>query len=388
MTNRQFKHPRKPNRHDDSETENPFSPDAVGWSPVSSVARGRGAQSNASGKFEPYGRIPFDDGWSGLEMDITPLRTETIPEKPKKAITYNSSPDISFDRTVNPYKGCEHGCIYCYARPTHTYSGLSAGLDFESRIFIKPNVPDLLRQELSRPRYRPRMLVLGGDTDIYQPIERELEITRKILKVLQSANHPFSFVTKSALVLRDLDILAPMAEQGLVRACVSLTSLDNRLSRTMEPRAAAPHRRLDVIRQLTQAGVPVTVMTAPIIPSINDMEIERLIEAANDVGADTARYVLLRLPLEIANLFEEWLDTYFKDRKSKIMRLMRDMRGGSAYQSEFNLRQTGSGPYADLIAHRFKTAAKRVGLNQRSTPLRTDLFCPPLPDSNQQLDLF
>lgn len=363
-------------------------PSEMGWEQTQLRAKGRGAVSNVSGKFETYGTVPFDDGWSDLSYDLPPIRTETIREKPQKAITYNSSPDLSFDRTINPYKGCEHGCIYCYARPNHTYAGLSAGIDFESKIFIKSNISKLLEQEIAKPRYRPKTLILGGDTDIYQPVERDLKITREILHVAAEANHPIAFVTKSALVLRDLDILAPMAEKGLVRACISLTSLDNKLSRKMEPRAAAPHRRLDVMRQLTQAGIPVTVMTAPIIPAINDMEIENLLKAASDVGASSAGYVLLRLPNEIAYLFEEWLNVNYPDRAKKVMNIMRSMRGGGTYQSEFHLRQVGTGPYAKLIAQRFKRAATKYNLSKGKTDLRTDLFRPPRPDGYKQMDLF
>ncbi len=363
-------------------------PENTSWESTQKRARGRGAVSNASGRYETYGTIPFDDGWNGLDDKLPPIRTETIPEKSKKAITYNSSPDLSFDRTINPFKGCEHGCIYCYARPNHTYSGLSAGIDFESKIFIKPGIAKLFESEISKPRYRPKTLILGGDTDIYQPIERELKITREILEVASEANHPIAFVTKSALVLRDLDILIPMAEKGLVRACISLTSLDNRLSRTMEPRAAAPHRRLDVIRQLSNAGIPVTVMTAPIIPAINDMEIENLLKASAQAGATSAGYVLLRLVNEISYLFEEWLEVHYPDRLQKVMNIMRSMRGGKDYQSEFGLRQRGTGPYAELIAHRFKLACSSFNLSKTKTDLRTDLFRPPRPDGYKQLDLF
>lgn len=362
---------------------------SVDWSALSKRTRGRGAVSNASGRFESYAVQPFDDGWGSLSEPQDTIRTQTITETPRSAITYNASPDIPFDRTINPYKGCEHGCVYCYARPNHAYAGLSPGLDFETRIFIKPGLATLLEKELSRPRYRPRPLMLGGDTDIYQPIERDLRITRDLLELLYRTRHPFSFVTKSALVLRDLDILAPMAEMGLARVAVSLTSLDNRLSRAMEPRAAAPHRRLEVIRQLTDAGVPVTVMTAPIIPAINDMEIERLLEAASKAGAKSAGYVLLRLPHELADLFREWLQTHYPDRAAKVMKLVRDTRGGGDYQSEFGLRQRGSGAYADLIGRRFKAARTRLEMNMPTTAMRTDLFRPPgslAPGG--QLDLF
>ncbi|ACT58761.1 PA0069 family radical SAM protein [Hirschia baltica] len=374
---------------DDDDIPNSLEwPKEMGWEATQLRARGRGAVSNATGRYETYGRLPFDDGWSDFSEDIQPIRTETIRESAKKAITYNSSPDLPFDRTINPYKGCEHGCIYCYARPNHTYAGLSAGIDFESKIFIKPGIAKLLEAEIAKPRYRPKTLILGGDTDIYQPVERDLKITREILRVASEARHPIAFVTKSALVLRDLDILAPMAEQGLVRACISLTSLDNKLSRKMEPRAAAPHRRLDVIRQLAQAGIPVTVMTAPIIPAINDMEIENLLEAAVNAGADNAGYVLLRLPNEIAYLFEEWLQVNYPDRADKVMNILRSMRGSKTYQSDFGLRQRGTGPYAKLIAQRFKLAIERLNIRNTKSELRTDLFRPPRPDGYRQMNLF
>ena len=361
----------------------------AGWDALVTRARGRGAVSNASGRFEPHGTLPVDDGWRSLEDVLEPLRTELIPETPKKAITYNKSPDISFDRSINPYRGCEHGCIYCYARPNHTYAGMSAGLDFETKLFVKKDLPYLLEQELSKPRYRPRTIMLGADTDAYQPVEKDKQITRALLQVLSRANHPVGLVTKSALVQRDIDILAPMAAKGLARVAMSLTSLDPKLSRKMEPRAAAPHRRLETIRALSAAGIPTTVMTAPVIPAINDMEIEGLLSAASNAGATSAGYVLLRLPQEIAYLFEEWLEAHFPDRAKKVMSQMRDMRGGAAYQSEFGLRQTGSGPLATLIAQRFRAACARHGLDQPALSLRTDLFTPPKQHgATEQFDLF
>ena len=359
-----------------------------GWGALVRRARGRGAVSNASGRFETRGTIPVDDGWRSLEDIIAPIRTEIIPEAPRKAITYNQSPDISFDRTINPYKGCEHGCIYCYARPNHAFAGLSAGVDFETKIFAKRGLIPLLETELSKPRYRPRTIVLGGDTDVYQPIERELKITRAILEVLAKSNHPVALVTKSALVLRDLDLLAPMAAKGLARVAISLTSLDSKLSRKLEPRASAPHKRLEMIHALANSGVPVTVMTAPIIPAINDMELESLLSAAAQSGASSAGYVLLRLPHETAYLFEEWLDTHFPDRKSKVMAQIRAMRGGANYQSEWRKRQRGQGPYADLIAQRFEKACVRVGLDHPALSLRTDLFTPNANQQQMQWDLF
>jgi len=358
------------------------------WSELRDQARGRGALSNASGRFEKQYAEPFDDGWDAEEKPPT-LKTETILEKPKTIITYNTSPDIGFDRTINPYKGCEHGCIYCFARPNHAYRGLSPGLDFETKIFVKPSGPALLRRELSKKSYKVSRIQFAGDTDIYQPIEKELRITREILEVLSEFNHPVMLITKSALILRDIDLLAPMAEKGLVSVAISITTLDRRLARTMEPRCAAPHRRLETMRELAAAGIPVTAMTAPIIPALNDSELESLLEAAADAGATRAGYVLLRLPLEIAGLFTEWLEANYPDRAKKVMSLLRSAHKGQDYRSEWKVRGRGDGPYADLIAARFRNAVKRLGLNTKRFELRTDLFCPPAPkDSGSQMGLF
>lgn len=358
------------------------------WSELRDQARGRGALSNATGRFETQYAEPFNDGWDTDEKPET-LKTETIVEKPKTIITYNTSPDISFDRTINPYKGCEHGCIYCFARPNHAYRGLSPGLDFETKIFVKPSAPALLARELAKKSYKPGRIMLAGDTDIYQPIEKELKITRGLLEVLAAHNHPAALITKSALVLRDLDILAPMAEKGLVSVAISFTTLDRKLARTMEPRCAAPHRRLETMRELTAAGIPVTAMTAPLIPALNEPELEHLLEAAADAGARRAGYVLLRLPLEIAGLFTEWLETHYPDRAKRVMSLMRAMHKGQDYRSEWKVRQRGDGPYAQLIAARFRNAVKRLGLNTLTIDLRTDLFRPPtLKDPGSQMSLF
>lgn len=358
------------------------------WSELRDRARGRGALSNASGRFERQYAEPFDDGWT-TEEQIAALRTETILEKPKTIITYNTSPDISFDRTINPYKGCEHGCIYCYARPNHAYRGLSAGLDFETKIFVKPSAPALLRRELAKKTYKPGLIMLAGDTDIYQPIEKELRITRGILEVLSEFDHPAALITKSALILRDLDLLAPMAAKGLVSVAVSFTTLDRRLARAMEPRCAAPHRRLDVMRELSTAGVPVTAMTAPLVPALNEPELEALLEAAADAGVRRAGYVLLRLPLEIAGLFTEWLETHYPDRARRVMSLMRGMHNGQDYRSDWKVRQRGEGPYAQLIAARFRNTTRRLGLNTARSALRTDLFrVPPSKDAGSQMELF
>ena len=358
------------------------------WSELRDQARGRGALSNASGRFEREYAEPFDDGWTAGEKPET-LKTETILEKPKTIITYNTSPDIGFDRTINPYKGCEHGCIYCFARPNHAYRGLSPGLDFETKIFVKPSAPALLRRELSKKTYKPRPIQFAGDTDIYQPLEKELRIARGILEVLSEFNHPVMLITKSALIMRDLDLLAPMAEKGLVSVAISFTSLDRQLSRVMEPRCAAPHRRLDAMRELSSAGVPVTAMTAPLIPALNEPELEHLLEAAADAGAKRAGYVLLRLPLEIAGLFTEWLEAHYPDRAKRVMSLLRGMHSGQDYRSEWQVRQRGDGPYAQLIAARFRNASRRLGLNSARTSLRTDLFrVPPRNDHGSQMGLF
>ena len=356
----------------------------------SRARKGRGAQTNASGRFEREQRAAFDDGWDGGgEGDDPPEKLDTIVtiEAARTIISRNDSPDISFDQSINPYRGCEHGCIYCYARPNHAYVGLSPGLDFESRLFAKTNAAELLEQELSAPNYKPSTIVLGGVTDVYQPIEREHRITRALLEVLQRHNHPVGLVTKSQLVLRDLDILAPMAALGLARVAVSLTSLDRVLSRRMEPRAAAPHRRIEVIRDLTRAGVPVVAMTAPVIPALNDHELEALLAAAAGAGAREAGYVLLRLPHEIAGLFGDWLERHYPDRAGHVMSVMRQMRGGKDYDARWRARQTGTGPFAALIAARFRRACDRLGLNRERRPLDVSRFRRP-PRTGDQLDLW
>jgi DNA repair photolyase len=359
------------------------------WSETRDQARGRGALSNATGRFEKQYAEPFDDGWRETDGKPETIKTETIVERPKTIITYNTSPDISFDRTINPYKGCEHGCIYCFARPNHAYRGLSPGLDFESKIFVKPGAAALLEKELSKKTYKPGRIMLAGDTDIYQPLERELKITRSLLEVLARYDHPAALITKSALILRDLDLLAPMAAKGLVSVAVSFTTLDKRLARTMEPRCAAPHRRVETMRELANAGVPVTAMTAPIIPALNEPEMETLLETAADAGATRAGYVLLRLPLEIAGLFTEWLETHYPDRAKRVMSLLRSCHAGEDYRSKWKIRQKGDGPYSQLIQQRFQKAITRLGLNKAGFELRTDLFRPPtLKDEGGQMGLF
>lgn len=338
--------------------------------------RGRGAGVNPSGRFEPFSRASFDDGWNSLE-ELPPFKTEVQVERPKTIITRNASPDISFDRSINPYRGCEHGCIYCFARPTHAYMGMSPGLDFESRLFAKPNAAALLEVELSKPGYEVRSIAIGTNTDPYQPIEKKMGIMREILEVLEAANHPVGIVTKSALVTRDIDILSRMAAKGLAKVALSVTTLDKTLARTMEPRAATPARRLEAVRQLSEAGIPAMVMTAPIVPGLTDSEIERLLDAAHAAGAREAGYVLLRLPLEVSPLFKDWLLRHYPDRYRHVLSLMRSMRDGKDYDAEWGKRMRGTGPYAMQIRRRFELAARRLGLNENRTVLRTDLFVPP-----------
>jgi DNA repair photolyase len=348
--------------------------------------RGRGAHSNASGRYEPLARVAFDDGWEKLE-DLPPFKTSVTADATRKIITRNDSPDISFDRSINPYRGCEHGCVYCFARPTHAFLGLSPGLDFESKLFMKPNAPDLLEHELSAPGYTPKVIAIGTNTDPYQPIERRYQIMRRILEVLDRAGHPVGIVTKSALVLRDLDILARMAKRDLVRVAISVTTLDAKLARTMEPRASTPPRRLEALRQLVKAGVPASAMVAPVIPALNDSEIERILEAVAQTGVRHAGYVLLRLPLEVRDLFREWLMANFPDRYRHVFKLIRDMRGGKDYDSTFGSRMTGKGPIAWMIGRRFELACERLGFNAVSVKTTTEHFRPPQAAS-EQLSLF
>ena len=335
--------------------------------------RGRGARSNESGRFEAGVTQATDDGWESLAL-LDAFKTDVREDKAKSIISRNDSPDISFDRSINPYRGCEHGCVYCYARPSHCYLGHSAGLDFESILYVKSNAAALLEAELAKPGYAAQTIALGANTDPYQPIERERRISRAILEVLAKTRHPVGIVTKSALVTRDIDILAPMAAQGLAKVAISVTTLDRHVARAMEPRAATPQRRLDAIRQLTAAGIPVTVMVAPIIPGLTDHEIEPILTAAREAGARDAGYVLLRLPLEIKDLFREWLAEEFPDRAKKVIGLLQSMHGGKDYVAEFGLRQRGSGPYAELIGKRFTMARKRLGMAGERFALRTDLF--------------
>jgi len=352
------------------------------------LLRGRAAVSNASGRYERYARVLLDDGWDEPrdEDGLPPLKTEISIDATRTIITRNQSPDISFDRSINPYRGCEHGCIYCFARPTHAYLGMSPGADFESRLLIKPNAAQLLAKELSAPGYTPRTIAIGTNTDPYQPVERTLKIMREILQVLREFRHPVGICTKSALVARDMDILAPMAEMGLARVALSVTTLDRKLARAMEPRASTPARRLETIRTLSQAGIPTSVMFAPIIPALNDSELEGVLAAAKGAGARSAGWVLLRLPLEIKDLFREWLETNRPDAARHVMSLVRQMRDGKDYDSQWHIRQRGTGPYAQMLAHRFQMAVKRLGLKD-ATHLRADLFKAPS-RAGDQLALF
>jgi DNA repair photolyase len=338
--------------------------------------RGRGSGVNPSGRYEPIQRHVFDDGWDTLE-DLPPFKTDVQVERPRTIITRNSSPDISFDRSINPYRGCEHGCVYCFARPTHAYMGLSPGLDFEAKLFAKPDAPKLLERELARPDYQPRTIAIGTNTDPYQPIEKTWRIMRQILEVLEAHDHPVGIVTKSALVTRDADILARMAEKGLVKVALSVTTLDRRMARSMEPRASTPTRRLQAMRMLHEAGIPVSVMVAPVIPGLNDHEMERILDSARAVGAREAGYVILRLPLEVSPIFKEWLLRNYPDRYRHVVSLVRSMRGGKDYDSEWGKRMKGGGPYAWQIGRRFEMTARRLGLNTERRALRTDLFKKP-----------
>ncbi|TJW04568.1 MAG: PA0069 family radical SAM protein [Mesorhizobium sp.] len=335
--------------------------------------RGRSAGINPSGRFEPVSRHVFDDGWNSLE-ELPPFKTEVQVERPRTIITRNESPDISFDRSINPYRGCEHGCVYCFARPTHSFMGLSPGLDFESKLFAKPDAARLLDKELSKPGYQPRTIAIGTNTDPYQPIEKQYRIMREILEVLEARGHPVGIVTKSALVARDIDILSRMAERGLAKVALSVTTLDRMLARTMEPRASTPTKRLEAIRQLSDAGIPASVMVAPIIPGLTDPEMERILDSARAAGAREAGYVVLRLPLEVAPIFKDWLLRHYPDRYRHLMSLIRSMRDGKDYDSEWGKRMKGSGPYAWQIGRRFEIAAKRLGLNAERRSLRTDQF--------------
>jgi DNA repair photolyase len=349
--------------------------------------RGRGAQSNASGRFESHTQEAFDDGWTEADPAPPKLKTTLTIDRARSIIARNDSPDIGFDQSINPYRGCEHGCVYCFARPTHAYLGLSPGLDFESRLYFKPEAAKLLETELSRPRYVCKRIQLGANTEPYQPIERKLRITRGVLEVLERFNHPVGITTKNALVVRDADILGRMGPKGLAVAAISITTLDRGLARAMEPRASTPERRLEAVRILSEAGVPVLVGVAPVIPGLNDHEMEAILERGRDAGARHAYFTVLRLPLEIKDLFREWLQAERPARAARVMSLVRQMRGGKDYDSEWGKRMRGEGPIADLIAARFKTACRRLGLNHDRVALDAAQFAVP-PKSGDQMSLF
>jgi DNA repair photolyase len=326
--------------------------------------KGRGAVSNIQGRYEVNGRESYDDGWARDEEDDAgpAFKTQVTDEFAKSILSRNASPDVPFNVSLNPYRGCEHGCIYCFARPSHSYLGLSPGLDFESRLFAKVNAADLLRRELARPSYVPEHIAVGVNTDAYQPCERKLGITRQVLEVLSECQHPVGMITKSSLIERDIDLLAPMAAKGQACAAITITTLDPEISRTLEPRAAAPARRLRTIRRLTEAGIPVSVSVAPIIPFVTEPELEKILEAARDAGAVGAHYVVLRLPWEVNPLFQEWLQAHFPDRAQRVMNRVREMRGGKDYDSDFSKRMHGEGVWADLIRQRFTKTVERLGM--------------------------
>ncbi|WP_078030698.1 PA0069 family radical SAM protein [Massilia sp. KIM] len=370
--------------------------------PLPPVARkGRGAVSNIQGRYELNGRERFDDGWEHEDDELPAFRTVVTDEYAKSILTRNTSPDIPFNVSLNPYRGCEHGCIYCFARPTHSYLGLSPGLDFESRLFAKVNAADLLRRELARPGYVPEHIAIGVNTDAYQPCERDKKLTRQVLEVLSECRHPVGLISKSALIERDIDLLAPMAAQDLACAAVTITTLDPQIARTLEPRAAAPARRLRTIRTLAEAGIPVSVSVAPIIPFVTEPEIERILEAAFEAGASGAHYVVLRLPHEVNPLFQEWLQAHFPDRAQRVMNRIREMRGGKDYDSDFSRRMHGEGVWADLIRQRFHKTVERLRMTELrgrfgrldSSQFRRPVVVPPSAgkqcgNATGQLDLF
>ena len=363
--------------------------------PAGPAFRGRGAGFNPPNRFETIRRDPFFDGWDAPadpddEAAAPPaaaVPTTVTVDATRTVIARNDSPDVGFDRSINPYRGCEHGCVYCYARPTHAWLGLSPGVDFETRLFAKPDAAALLRQELARPSYACAPIAMGTNTDPYQPVERERRITREILKVLADCNHPVTIVTKSALIERDIDILAPMAERGLTAAALSVTTLERTVARAMEPRAASPARRLAAIRSLSEAGVPVRVMVAPVVPGITDHELEAILEAARDAGASLASWILLRLPGEVKELFADWLDSHYPARRNKVLNTIRALRDGKLNNAEWGERMAGKGAFGKALDRRFAMAIRRLGLKREGTPLRTDLFVKP-PRDGRQLTLF
>ena len=348
--------------------------------------RGRGAAANPAGRFEPLTREAAHDGWD-VEEELPPFRTEVAEERARSIITRNASPDLAFERSVNPYRGCEHGCIYCFARPSHGYLGLSAGLDFETKLTAKPNAAELLERELAATRYRPKVIAIGTNTDPYQPVERERRIMRGVLEVLSAHRHPVAIVTKGTLIERDLDILGEMGRAGLARVGISVTTLDRDLARRMEPRVPAPRRRIEAIRRLTEAGCPVRVMVSPIVPGLTDHELEAILAEAKAAGAVAASWVMLRLPHEVARLFRDWLEENEPGRAAKVMARVRAVHGGRDYDPEWGKRLRGEGAFANLIGRRFQVATARLGLDRPLPDLRTDLFRVP-PKPGDQLSLF
>ena len=372
-----------------------YTPEHPPERPKGPAFRGRGAGFNPPNRYETIRRDPFFDGW---EPEAPPdtgdegQQPATVPttvtvDATRTVIARNDSPDVGFDRSINPYRGCEHGCIYCYARPSHAWLGLSPGVDFETRLFAKPDAAALLRQELARPSYRCAPIAMGTNTDPYQPVERERRITRAILKVLSDCNHPVTIVTKSALIERDIDILAPMAEKGLAAAALSVTTLERTVARAMEPRASAPARRLAAIRSLAEAGIPVRVMVAPVVPGITDHEMEAILEAARDAGASLASYIVLRLPGEVKELFCDWLDAHYPARRNKVLNTVRSLREGRLNNAEWGERMVGKGAFGKALDIRFAMAIRRLGLKREGRALRTDLFAKPAHDG-RQMSLF
>lgn len=385
-----FAPPRRPKMGetatDDPSARDPNAPITATGAVAAANGKGRGARSNASGRYEKDQREEVNDGWD-LDEDLPPLRTDVTLEKPRKIITFNTSPYVGFDRSINPYRGCEHGCIYCFARPTHAYMGLSPGLDFESKLFAKPSAPKLLEKELSDKNYRPQVIAMGTNTDPYQPIERKFQIMRGILSVFSKFNHPVTILTKSQNITRDLDILGPMAEKNLTRAMVSITTEDKALARSMEPRASAPKWRFEAIRKLVDAGVTTGIMTGPMIPGLNDDEMEGIMEKAAELGASFSAYTVLRLPLEVSPLFQEWLETFAPARAKRIMRHIRDMNGGRDYDPHWSRGREIKTPYAQLIGQRNARARAKLGFNRERAPLNLSLFRVPAEVSGQ-MDLF
>ncbi|MDO6585465.1 PA0069 family radical SAM protein [Salipiger sp. 1_MG-2023] len=347
---------------------------------------GRGASSRDCGRFERHRYEDAHDGWD-LPEELPPLRTEVAQERPRSLINYVRSPDVPFDRTINPYRGCEHGCIYCFARPSHAYLGLSPGLDFETKLVARPDAPEVLARELRARRYRPQTIAIGTNTDPYQPIERDRGIMRACLEVLRDFNHPVAIVTKGTLIERDIDILADMARRGLARVGISVTTLDATLARRMEPRVPSPRRRLATIQRLSAAGIEVRVMASPVVPALTDPELERILEAGAKAGAVAASWIMLRLPREVSPLWQAWLAEHYPDRAARVMARLREMHGGQDYSADWGHRMRGEGPYAELIARRFALASRKLGLDRKLPPLRTDLFAPPA-RAGDQLSLF